>query len=276
MKILALLLALSFVPIAHADGTSAQSTVEPTYEITASGDIEIGPDGRVHHYELDQGQPAPIEEALAKSIAQWRFEPVLIEGRPVIAVTRMRMQIEAEPMASGAYQLRVRNVWFGEPSRSEHDRRPPSYPDEALYAGMGAKVVLVLKLDSHGDVTQMHAEQVNLDHRTRSEREAERWRDLFADASMRAARRWKFDISEIVDGEPVGTSVRVPVTFHVQGLGASTTDSWHSYVPGPYHPVPWITETAVAATDGMSLKDGEVHALGSRFQLTSDVVGTLL
>ena len=113
MKILAVLLALALAPAVQAEETPATLTVAPTYEITASGDLEIGPDGRVHHYELDQSQPAPIEAALAKGIAQWRFAPVLVEGRPVIAVTRMRMRIAAEPIASGGYQLRVRNVWFG-------------------------------------------------------------------------------------------------------------------------------------------------------------------
>ena len=113
MKILAVLLALALAPAVQAEETPATPTVAPTYEITASGDLEIGPDGRVHHYELDQSQPAPIEAALAKGIAQWRFAPVLVEGRPVIAVTRMRMRIAAEPIASGGYQLRVRNVWFG-------------------------------------------------------------------------------------------------------------------------------------------------------------------
>lgn len=273
MKILAVLLALALAPAVQAEETPATPTVAPTYEIMASGDIEIGPDGRVHHYELDQSQPAPIEAALAKGIAQWRFAPVLVEGRPVIAVTSMRMQIEAEPAASGGYQLRVRNVWFGEPSRSERNRTLPSYPHAALQAGLGAKVVLVLKLDEHGKVTRMHVEQVSLDHRTRSERAAERWREVFADASMTAARRWTFDIGEIVNGEPVGTSVRVPVAFQI---GHGGDNNWETYLPGPRHPVPWVTDEVVAATEGMSLADGEVQSLSSRFQLTTEVVGTLL
>ena len=273
MRILSVLLALALAPVVQAEETPATPTVAPTYEITASGDLEIGPDGRVHHYELDHKQPAPIEAALAKGIAQWRFVPVLVEGRPVIAVTRMRMRIAAEPIGSGGYQLRVRNVWFGEPSRSERDRNPPSYPLGALHAGMGAKVLLVLKLDEHGKVARVHTEQVSLDHRTRSKRAAKRWREMFADASTQAARRWKFDINEIVNGEPVGTSVRVPVGFYI---GGRATNSWNSYLPGPRHPIPWVTDEALAATGGMALEDGEVQPLNSRFRLSTKVVGTLL
>jgi hypothetical protein len=82
----------------------------PVYEIDASGAIEIGPDGQVVRHELDKGQPAAIEQALARNIEQWRFEPIVVDDKPVIAKTRMRLAIEALPTANEDYQLRIRGV----------------------------------------------------------------------------------------------------------------------------------------------------------------------
>lgn len=277
MKIFVLLLTLFLAPAVYAEGTSAVGTTEPTYEVSATGDIEIGPNGSVHHYELDEGQPLAIERALARSIAKWRFEPVTVDGKPVIAATRMRMRIMAEPTPSGDYQLRVAGVWFGEPEGGHHVR-PPSYPMDALRADIEAQVVLVLKLDERGRVTRLHAEQVSLDRQATSERIAEHWRKVFADASMSAAKRWKFDISEIVDGVPVGASIRIPIAFSIRdGLGDGD-NTWNAYVPGPYHPVPWFTNSAVAGIDADEerLREGDVRSLSSRFRLTTEVVDTLL
>ncbi|MGQ4582353.1 hypothetical protein [Lysobacter sp. F60174L2] len=278
MKTWILLLALSFAPLAYAGDASSTQAAAPIYEITATGDIEIGPDGRVHHYELDKGQTPVIEQALARNIEQWRFEPILVDGRPVIGATRMRISINAEPTATGDYQLRVNDVWFGEPSRSAHDLSPPRYPVEALRSNMGAKVVLVLKLDDQGKVIRVHPEQVSLDRGVRNERSAERWRDLFAEASVDVAKHWTFNINETVGGKPVGVSVRIPVTYSLNdGYGRFTVENtWRQYLPGPRHPAPWVTESAVAATDGMSLKDGQVQPINSRFQLATEVVGILL
>lgn len=250
----------------------------PVYGIDATGTIEIGPDGQVVRHQLDKGQPAAIEQALARNIGQWRFEPIVVDGKPVIARTRMRLAIEALPTVSEDYQLRIRGVWFGEPGRSAHDMRPPPYPRDAVYAGIGAKVVLVLQLDGQGKVQQVHAEQVSLDRLTRSESQAERWRGMFARTSIETAARWKFNISETLAGQPIGTSVRVPVTFSLtEGSRREGPDNvWHSYVPGPRVPAPWIVDTGVASQDVDSLKDGDVQALDSHFKLRNDLVGSLL
>lgn len=277
VKMFVLSLMLLLAPVANAEEASAIVATEPTYEVSATGEIEIGPTGSVHRYKLDEGQPLAIERALARSIAKWRFEPVTVDGRPVIAATRIRMRIMAEPTASGDYQLRVAGVWFGEPE-GRHHLTPPSYPMDALGAEIEAQVVLVLKLDERGRVTRRHAERVSLDRPATSERIAEHWRKVFTDASMAAAKRWRFDISEIVDGAPVGTSIRIPIAFSIRdGLGNSD-NTWNSYVPGPYHPIPWSTDSAVADIDADSerLREGDVRSLNSRFRLTTEVVDTLL
>ena len=261
----------------------AKEKVAPVYALQATGTIQIGPDGQVAEYTLDKGQPAAIENALGRSIQSWRFEPILVDGEPVIAKTRMRLSIEALPTSGQDYQLRVGGVWFGEPERSSRHMTPPRYPEGLARAGIGAKAVLVLQLDAQGVVKQVHAEQVSLDQDVRPASQAERLRDMFAKVSISAARKWKFDINEVVAGKAIGTSVQVPVEFFLSDPVARRNEDpganqWRSYIPGPRVRAPWLDETAVAAgeEDVEQLKDGDVRSLASQFQLKDEVVGSLL
>lgn len=275
MRLSAAILVMALMSLTPAQ---AVEKTAPVYELEATGTIEIGPDGEVFEYQLDKGQPEAIENALGRSIQQWHFEPILVDGNPVIAKTRMRMAIEALPTPGKDYQLRIGGVWFGEPDSSPHRMAPPPYPRGAAKAGVGAKTVLVLQLNSQGTVEQAHAEQVSLSRVTHPSGKAERWRDAFAKACIAAAKKWQFDISETLDGDPIGTSVRVPVEFFLADTASANprVNAWRSYIPGPRVPAPWIAETSVAAQDMDELKDGDVRSLASNFKLKGEVVGKLL
>lgn len=268
MRTATVLLALLLPLAANADEKPS-----PVFELSATGDIEIGPQGKVYSYELDEGLSPPVEKLLAQSIAQWRFEPITVDGEPVIAATRMRIDLQALPAGNDEYRLRVEDVGFGEPDRGDRDMHPPRYPRDALRAGVGAKVVLVLKLDAQGDVQRVHTEQVSLSHESRRKSENRRLRLLFAEASAEAASDWSFEINVVLGGNPVGTSIRVPVTYN---LGASAANDWHGYIPGERHPIPWPTGDALAGAGVAPLADGEVQSLGTRFELETDIVGEVL
>lgn len=259
---------------------AAKEKPAPVYELQATGTIEIGPDGKVADYHLDKGQPAAIENALGRNIAQWRFEPIVMDGKPVIAKTRMRLSLEALPTPGEDYQLRVSGVSFGEPTRDRHHVAPPRYPEGLARAGIGAKAVLVLKLNADGSVQQVHAQQVSLSQNSGTDSQADRWRDVFAKASVAAARKWKFDISETVAGAPIGTTIKVPVEYFLNGSAARTKEpganEWRRYIPGPVIRAPWLDAAPIADHDADQLKDGEVRSLASRFKLRDEVVGRLL
>lgn len=68
--------------------------------------------------------------------------------------------------------------------------RPPRYPTEAAMAGLGARVVLVLKLDRAGKAVQQHVEQTSLSARAANEKVAEDWRRRFEQVSIAAAKHW--------------------------------------------------------------------------------------
>ncbi|WP_368563109.1 hypothetical protein [Pseudoxanthomonas sp. UTMC 1351] len=271
MRAIAILLLLFLVSAA----AQAQQDAKPTLSMTVTGHIEIAPDGSLHTYQLDKdkGLPPAVQQLVEQNLRGWTFEPITVDGRPVIARTRLRLMLSAEEV-TGGYQLKVENVWFGEPTRSSK-MRPPQYPMQAAYAGLGARVILVLKLDASGKVIDVHSEQTSLGAITKNEKQAEEWRAVFEKVSVAAARRWKFDVTEIIEGAPVETSsVRVPVDFEM--MGSTSKNRWRGYVPGPRRPAPWVADE-VAATHAIdNLGANDTQPLDSRFKLKTQVVGVLL
>lgn len=267
MKRITALLVLAL--LAALPALSQSSEVE--YSMDAAGTIDIGPDGAVLDYRLDKGQKPAVAAALDQSIRGWRFEPILVDGRAVIATTRMRLALVATPVGAGEYGLKVSNVWFGEPDR-QNQLAPPRYPQAALKNGVAARVVLVLRLDAHGNVTDVHTEQVSLNLDQAAGHRVDRWRRTFEEATAEKAMTWKFAITELVDGQPAPhTSVRIPVEYVPGSPGGNP---WRAFVPGPRHPVPW-GGTGLATLDP-ELGNGDMQPLDSRFKLTTPLLGTLL
>lgn len=256
--------------LASLPARSQSSAVE--YSMDAAGTIDIGPDGAVLDYRLDKNQKPDVAAALDQSIRGWRFEPILVDGRAVIATTRMRLALVATPMAAGDYALKVNDVRFGEPDRRSQ-LAPPRYPQAALKHGVAARVVLVLRLDEQGNVTDVHTEQVSLNLAQPQGHRIERWRRTFEEATAAKAMTWKFAITELVDGQPAPhTSVRIPVDYIRGGRGSE--NDWRGLVPGPRHPVPWGGDN-LADLDP-ELGNGDMQPLDSRFKLTTPLLGTLL
>lgn len=250
----------------------AHAADDPVLDLVAIGTLEVGPDGSVLDYTLENDLEPAVATLVDRTVREWAFEPVLVDGTPVIAVTRMRLELEAVPQG-GDYALRVADVLLGAPDPAT--RQPPVYPPAALDEHLSARVSLLLQVDANGTVQDVHVEQVSLSERM-GKRE-ERFRGYFAKASREAAMAWTFEMGEIIGGEPVAARLRVPVDFEMRRL-----DGWSeraSYVAGPFHPSPWADADATmgeAGADTLKLADGEVQPLDSRVKLRDDVVGQLL
>ena len=251
---------------AHAESPQPR----PDYEIEVYGDIQIGPDGLVREYTLKTRLMSMLADTVDRSVRAWKFVPIEVEGKPVIAKTRMRLVLMAKPIQDDQYALQVQQVFFGQP---EYQQRmaPPYYPPQAARANVGAKVTLVLRLDPEGRVVDIWPEQTSLTASGDGKR-ADEWRATFEQASIDAAKKWKFTIGEEVNGVPVESIVRVPLLY-----SKNSNKGWQSFIPGPVHPIP------PAISDGMamqaardSLGDGETQSLNSRFRLRDEVVGTTL
>jgi hypothetical protein len=265
--------------MALAIWSSAAEKTLPTLDMSADGEVHIALDGQVTNYALKSELTPTIASLVDRNVRSWRFEPIVVDGQPVAAKTALHIDIQATPIAGkDSYALRITNVRFGEPRRSAK-MKAPRYPQEAVRVGLGAKVLLNLRLDDAGNVVEVEPYQTNLNARPNSEFEAKHWREVFEKVSVSAAKTWHFDLSETIDGKAFGTTAIIPIVYSVVGgpIQRAKPGQWQPYLPGPVHPAPWLKAETVANADAVaSLKDGQALSLDSRFRLKDAVIGHTL
>ena len=275
-----LLRATSFAAILAVSGAvGAAQQAASVLEMTADGEVQIAVDGHVSDYRMKNKLSPELDALVEKNVRGWRFEPVVVDGAAVVAKTALHVTLKAEPRAeSDKYTVKIIAVHFGDPQRAK-DMHPPHYPQMAVGAGLGAKVLLSIRLDDTGKVVDVLPYQTNLDHRPSSETEAVHWRQLFERSSIAAAKTWRFDLSETANGKPIATNVMVPIVYSLRGNGirAPTPGEWTPYLPGPIQVAPWANPaTNPAAGDLAALGDGQALSLDSRFRLKDNVIGKTL
>ena len=245
------------------------------YEMDAVGEVQIGTDGSVTDYRLHNKITPLIADLVDRGVRAWHFEPVLVDGKPAVAKTAMRMHLRCVPVDADNYKIEVVNVIFGEPKKLAHGD-PPRYPDTAIRSHVGARVLIYAKLDDEGKVVEAEPYQTNLDVRTRSEFEANSFRKLFEQASLRAMRDWRYDLTETINGKKIGTIVMVPFAYSLHEFGTRPVQDgeWKGYVPGPIHDSALGREAKIGDANRFAdLADGQAQPLNSRFKLRDDVIG---
>jgi hypothetical protein len=257
--------------IGAINGATAQKATAPVIELVARGEIQIAPDGHVKDYQLKSDLAAAVAALVDGTVRGWHFEPVLVDGKAVIAKTTMTLYLHGEPTAGDSYSLSIASVNFGTLTRAKLD--PPRYPNEAVRVRLGARVVPNLLIDADGKVVEAVAGQTSLDRRAKNESEAEAWRQLFEKVSIDAAKHWRYAPSEFVDGKP--TSRRYAIAPLVFSIGRNESIA---YVPGPIHPAPWAKTNATSKDEERfaQLSDGETASTDTHFHLKDDVVGKKL
>jgi hypothetical protein len=241
-------------------------------DIGLGGEIIIEPDGQVRSYTLDDGASPAVADLVRKNVATWRFEPIVVEGNPVVGKTRMSLSLTALQQANGNYLLKLNSVFFGG-ATSRGKQRTPRYPTEAVMSGVGARVLLVLRLDPQGNVVDIHPYQTSLTHKG-SDSQVRTLRKRFESASMAAARHWKYVPGENIGGTIVESTVIVPIVYHIEKRPSSS--DWTAFVPGPISPAPWVDPSSVASVDADQLQEGAPAGVDSHFRLKSDVIGKTL
>ncbi len=267
---LAALLSMMFVYCAQAmNASGVRKTVEMSMLVT--GHLEIEPNGQVSRYVLDHPEKLPphVKSNLAKHVPHWRFEPVLVEGRPVTARVKLGIRMRALPVGNGDYRVGIASASFGDEYAKAEARAqsismtPPVYPMAAVQGGYQGTVYLILKIDRDGHVAEVAIEQVNMTVLGDS-RQMERGRELLARASERAAKAWKFRPATTEgDIDQPFWSARVPVEFKINDNPKQPTyGQWEAYVPGPRFIPSWV-KPDMAGGSPDALVAGGVYPIGS-------------
>lgn len=238
--------------------TASAAEVHVQDSMVVTGTITVNPDGSVASYtvrDLDKLPPA-ARHIVQATVPKWQFAPIFANGKPVAAKAGMSLRIVADMIDKTHARVRIASAEFGcEAGRARKllpdecpkgssvayaHRRPPNYPMEALQARVGGEVFLVLQVDRNGHVSRAAARQVNLYSVTD---EPAHFRTVLADASLRAAGRWRFNIP--TTGPEAAKDhwvVQVPVNYWIGFPGSAPArhyGEWNAYIPGPVQDVPW-------------------------------------
>ncbi|WWW35761.1 hypothetical protein V8017_01160 [Stenotrophomonas rhizophila] len=171
-----------------------------------SGTVDVGPEGQVEGFALDQRDdvPVPIAGFVDQVVNAWRFAPGTEDGRPVRMRTPVTLRIGGKSQPDGATLLTLLAANFDHYDPAATDTvtaltmRPPSYPDSVASIGGRGDVLLLLKIGRDGHVLDVATEQVNMKVVARGRRcsacgmrwRARRWPLRVAGASARQSPAW--------------------------------------------------------------------------------------
>ncbi|MGH8184551.1 MAG: energy transducer TonB [Rhodanobacteraceae bacterium] len=262
MRLACLLLGLALPALAFAKGGvgAAEHGVEMSMVVT--GTIAVDPDGGVYAWTLDRQEKLPpaVIEVVKAIVPAWKFKPVLVDGKPVLAKTRMSLRIVAQPLDAQHWSVRIAGAAFGRyagraRTRAEcppgaciefNQRRRPRYPVDMGVDGVGGTVYLVQEIGRDGHVIRQAVRQVDL-RRTGETTRMAFWRHEFAQASLEAAKDWTYRVP--TTGTAAANDhwvVRVPIDYALltpnRPLPHSVYGQWEVYVPGPVQDIPWLKE----------------------------------
>ena len=267
---------VTFAVLLAVATAATQAATQQVVESSAvvNGTIVLAKDGTVQAATVDDAAKygQPIADMVRNAALQWRFQPVLRGGEPVVAKSGMHVRVVLRKMPDGNYNVHIKGATFGTYDSKDTDtlhyaegdkRIPPQYPEAAIYAHVQGTVYLALRVDRSGHVTDAVAEQVNLGN-VGSDSLLKRYRSILADAALRAARHWTYTIPTTGKlARQDSWTVHVPITFNLQENGVTEFDRgvWQTYVPGPYTPAPWTDKPDVGAAD--ALVDGALQTDGA-------------
>lgn len=276
---LLLVLAALLVPPSPA---GAQSAVAMRKQVEASmlvtGTVDIGADGRVVRHALDHPDslPPPVVDLLARAVPSLAFEPVVVDGRAVVARARMSVRVVAKPEGDDMMTITTRGFSFGDPPDvdgkdtsqvSRVEMKPPHYPMTVAAAGGKGDVYVIVKVARDGSVADVHAEQVNLTAIGSAQQMASVRKSL-TKAALTAARKWRFappTTGDHVDGP--FWYVRVPVAFKFRGDALEPKyGQWEAYHPGQWTPAPWSLPQLAGFTPDALPPDG-IYGETPKFRL---------
>lgn len=288
---LAFALAIGTVGSLLSTDAAAQTTraVRATAEasMVLTGNINVAADGSVSNLVLDQREvlTPSIASFVDGTIRSWRFQPTLRDGAPVPVHAPLRVRLLGKPSGDGGMQIRMSSVDFSKYNDTATDTvtrnrmSPPRYPEAAFRGGAQGDVLLLVKVARDGTVADVVAEQVNMGV-VAPERTMQQLRDLFAKASITAARKWTFAPPTTgEDKDRADWTIRVPVSYSISKdlkSRSETYGTWKPFIPGPRQSAPWRQDDAQQAgsdllpAGGVYMVDGVNRGLRLLTPLSKD------
>lgn len=251
-------------------GNARQARKQAEASMLVSGWVMVRTDGSVESHEVYRGDRLSPELAalVADAAAQWRFEPIKVDGKVVTARIPMHVRLIAKAAGEGRYTVAIRSAVFGSLSTDPEENVSrvkvvaPEYPRTALRMGGKGTVYLLLRIGRDGRVLDVATEQVNLTVAGTSQ-QMDQLRSLLSQASERAAKQWEFKPpTRGPDADAPHWVVRCPVAYRFAGEMPAEVGEWETYIPGPRnYDIPWVMHDLRLAGSPDALPDGALDKL---------------
>lgn len=261
---------IAALPILAGAATRSEIRKHVEYSMLVKGEIETNTEGDVSSVIVDRPEKFPpgLVDYVKQQVSGWKFEPVLVAGKPARARSSMSLLVVAKKHANEDVSIGIRNASFGRQEQKEGEllsvlsAKPPVYPEGMQAKGVSGTVYVLLKVGRDGTVQDAAVEKVNL-RALAKEKVMESWRAALADAALKALKEWTFVVPTkggLADDQ--SWSGWVPVNFELGNAnnGQGGYGKWKVYVPGPRQPIPWLSEDRPGFSSD-SLADGGVHML---------------
>ena len=239
-------------------GTFIEGRVNVSAEGHVTGFVVEGEIGEDQRHDLDQ------------LVRRWQFEEMPSANESTRAYTWLRAKLIEVQDENGDMQLRLAEPRFG----ARGALRPvkaPRYPEDAIRAGLSAKIVVALLFGADGRVQKTHVVQISLYGRIEDPKLDQRFRGYFAKAAIKAMEKWEVDFSDLVEASSTYATL-MPVEFNVGRRDGKV----YAIVPGPISKPAWFPDLPVDA-QGFAGNGGQTETppptfwfLDTRFRLLDE------
>jgi TonB family protein len=167
-------------------------------DLTMSWSVALDASGAITSLTPTQTTNPGLYQRLEPAIRKWHFTTGKVKGVPVASETTLTLHVTLEPV-DGFYRVRLRDAGTGARYAT---MTPPKYPDDAVTSKRGGAVMLEVRYDASGKVTNAVVVEGGL---PKPGNDIER-------AAVAAVKHWTFT-PESIGGHGVAGIARVPMCF---------------------------------------------------------------
>ncbi len=128
LRLIMLIAALLAGASAHAATNVDVAKGEAVLTLRVDGQLSIDAQGNVVEYQIRTKLEPQVEKLVRRAVPGWRFKPIHVDGKPVIAQSPMRITLSAVEIEQG-YKVMVDNVVFRPYTREEWEAEEASRKD---------------------------------------------------------------------------------------------------------------------------------------------------
>ncbi len=272
--------------------------LEQALTLRVDGELTIDPNGVPTSYVVQTPLPQALAVSLQRQVHSWRFDPILIDGKPVTAKAWMHVTLGATG-ADDAMNVSVENVTFPQKTGAVPDQTqpvnlscerpgtPPVYPRDELFSGTEARVAVQIEVGLDGTVQRASIAQTSLLQAGDAVYSSRSKIAHFEKATLKAAKTWQCQVTTQSEGLALLQSdpqayaklmtVTLPVEFLVKNISVEDRRGWQQEFRTVKRATPWLKQDANEQVVGVNdVASGEIAMAGTRFHLTTVVVGATL